>query len=327
MAFRQHVSKSSSTLLSGVLCPVATISTIIPIFLVIALGALARKRGFIPPAFLEAANRLVYYLAIPAMIFRAISRSSIGTEFNLMVITATLICVAATFGVALLTAYALVNRRGSGGTFTQCSFHGNLGYIGLAVIFYFLGDAGLVKGSIIAGLIMILQNFLAVLALQLFAPKGPSIGGMKQFISRIGMNPVILSALLGIGYAWWGAPMPLILDRSLQIISGLALPMALLLIGATLSLTLMKKQFFPALLANSIKLLVMPALGALVFTIMDAPATEYLPALILLAAPPATLTYVFAKEMHGDVDLAVAAISVGTIFSALTYSIWLHYLA
>jgi hypothetical protein len=82
-----------------------------PHFIVIALGALARQRGFIPPAFLEPANRMVYYLAIPAMIFRAISRSSIGTEFNLMVITATLICVAVTFGVALLTAYALVNRR------------------------------------------------------------------------------------------------------------------------------------------------------------------------------------------------------------------------
>ncbi|MGA6925052.1 MAG: AEC family transporter [Desulfosarcina sp.] len=47
------------------------LSTIIPIFSLVILGAIARKRGFLPAAFLEPANRLVYYLAIPAMIFRS----------------------------------------------------------------------------------------------------------------------------------------------------------------------------------------------------------------------------------------------------------------
>ena len=42
-------------------------------------------------------------------------------------------------------------------------------------------------------------------------------------------------------------------------------------------------------------------------------------------APPATLTYVFAKEMQGDTDLSVAAISVGTIASGVTYSVWLSF--
>ncbi len=303
----------------------ATISTIIPIFIVIVLGAVARSRGFIPTAFLEPANRLVYYLAIPAMIFRAISRSSLGTEFNLTVILIALACVAATFTLALSAAYALGMGGGRGGTLTQCSFHGNLGYIGLAVIFYFMGDGGLAKGSIIAGLIMILQNFLAVIALQVSGDKGVLVGGSGPFIRRVAMNPVILSALAGIGYAWWGIPMPLIVDRSLKIISGLALPMALLLIGATLSLSLVKRQFFPALLASLMKLLVMPAAGALAFFIFDLSPTDYLPALILLAAPPATLAYVFAKEMHGDADLAVAAVSVGTILSGFTYTGWLHF--
>jgi hypothetical protein len=53
------------------------VSTIIPIFAVIILGWFARWRGFIPPEFLGPANRLVYYLAIPAMIFRGIPRDSL----------------------------------------------------------------------------------------------------------------------------------------------------------------------------------------------------------------------------------------------------------
>jgi predicted permease len=47
------------------------------------------------------------------------------------------------------------------------------------------------------------------------------------------------------------------------------------------------------------------------------------PGLILLATPSATLTFVMAQEMGGEVDLAVAAVSFSTIMSAFTYALWL----
>ena len=49
------------------------LGTIIPIFVIIAMGCVARRKDFIPPEFLGPANRLVYHFAIPAMIFRAVS--------------------------------------------------------------------------------------------------------------------------------------------------------------------------------------------------------------------------------------------------------------
>lgn len=301
-----------------------TVSTIIPIFIIIALGAFARRKGFIPQTFLEPANRLVYYLAIPAMIFRAIAQSSLSTDLNLMVILITLGWLPVVFLLAMALNYMMGNKGGRSGTFIQCAFHGNLGYIGLAVIFYYLGDKGLVKGSIIAGFVMILQNFLAVLALQLYGTPKVGGSGLKRFVNQILINPVILSALAGIGYAVLALPMPVVLDRSLKILSGLALPMALMLIGASLSFSLVRIQLKDALLSCSIKLIALPVLGWLTFQHFGLAAVEYLPALILLGAPPATLAYVFAKEMQGDSQLAVAAISVGTILSGMTYAILLH---
>ncbi len=302
-----------------------TIQTIIPIFAVILLGVLARRKGFISQPFLEPANRLVYYLAIPAMIFRAISGSSLTSELNPKVVVATLVCIPTVFVFAWILNYLMGNAGGRSGTFIQCAFHGNLGYIGLAVIFYYLGDAGLVKGSIIAGLIMIVQNFLGVLALQLFADQKKDGGRIKQFLGRILINPVILSALLGIGYAALQLPLPVILDRSLKILSGLALPMALLLIGASLSFSLVKVQLWSALASSFAKLMALPALGLIVYRYLGLAPDDYLPGLILLAAPSATLTYIFAKEMNGDAELAVATISVGTVLSGFTYAAWLHW--
>ena len=299
--------------------------TIAPIFAIILLGVLARQKRFVTEPFLEPANRLVYYLAIPAMIFRAISGSSLSSEFNPTVVIATVACLPLGFGLALGLTWMMGNKGGRKGTFIQCAFHGNLGYIGLAVSFYYLGDKGLVHASIIAGLIMIAQNLMAVLALQFFAEHEGSEGRIKAIVSHILINPVIISALLGIGYAAMGFSMPVILDRSLKILSGLALPMALLLIGASLSFTLVKAQLWSALASSLVKLMALPALGLGIYRYLGLAPHVYMPGLILLAAPSATLAYVFAKEMRGDADLAVATVSMGTILSGLTYAGWLHW--
>jgi len=72
------------------------------------------------------------------------------------------------------------------------------------------------------------------------------------------------------------------------------------------------------------KLLLLPGLGLFIYRLSGLSLHDYLPGLILLASPSATLTYVMAKEMGGDTDFAVAAISLSTMLSALTFTLWLH---
>jgi malate permease and related proteins len=302
----------------------AVVTTIIPIFAVILLGAVARQRGMAPRAFLAPANQLVYYLAIPAMIFRSIARASFHTQFDHRVLFITLACVLVGFILAWVAAAATGMARKRRGSFVQSAFHGNLGYIGLAVAFYFLGDEGLVRASIIAGFVMILQNFLAVVALQVHSGSADAGMDLMKIAGRIVGNPVILSAVAGIGFSLAGATLPLVVDRSLRIVSGLALPLALLLIGASLSFTVVRRQGLSVVAVSALKLLLMPGLGLVLFRLSGAIAEDFLPGLILLASPVATLTYVMAGEMDGDQEFAVAAVSASTMLSALTFSLWLH---
>ncbi len=297
-------------------------ATIIPIFAIILLGWAARRKGFMPPEFLGPANQLVYYLAIPAMIFSAISKASLREEFHGAILFITLAAAAA----AYLTAWGLCRwQRMAGkraGVFIQSSGHGNLGYIGLSVAFYYLGESGLVRASLIAGFLMILQNMLSVLALQTHQTGGTSREHTGLLKALIG-NPVILSALAGILASAVQLPIPLVVRRSLDILSGLALPTALLLIGATLSFSLMRRHLGRVLGSVAIKLMVLPGIGLLLYHGFQLPPADYLPGLILLASPTATITYVMAREMRGDADFAVAAISASTLVSAATFSLWL----
>ncbi|MFH2219368.1 MAG: AEC family transporter [Pseudomonadota bacterium] len=300
------------------------VTTIIPIFAVIILGWVARRKGFVPEEFLEPANRLVFYLAIPAMIFREISKASLKTRFDIKVLCITLFAVVAVFAVSWGMGFVHRIRRGRLGTFIQTSCHGNLGYIGLAVAYYYLGTEGLVRASIIAGFVMILQNFLSVVALQVCSDSVPGKEDKLSLLWKILGNPVIVAAMAGILFSLAEIPIPLVVDRSLNILSELALPLALLIIGASLTFELMRLSIVAIFSSSALKLILLPGVGFALYRLFGIPSQDYLPGLILLASPTATISYVMAKEMRGDTDFAVAAISTSTLLSAVTFSIWLN---
>ncbi len=300
------------------------LNTIIPIFAIILLGLFARRRGYIPPEFLVPANRLVYYLAIPAMVFSAISRASLKTQFSFTTLAFTLAAVVSVFVIAWLCAAAGRYRQGTLATFVQGSVHGNLGYVGLAVTFYYLGNEGLVRASIIAGFMMILQNMLSITILQIYGDTSGEDHRWWQIVWKVAGNPIILAAILGILFSLLEIPVPVIVDRSLKILSAMALPTALLIIGASLSIKLLRANLKSVLAVSAFKLLALPAVGFLVFLMLGIEPVDFLPALILLASPTATVAYVMAREMHGDADMAVAVISGTTLISAITFIFWLQ---
>ncbi len=300
------------------------VSTIIPIFSIVIIGWFIRSRGFIPPEFLGPANRLVFYIAIPAMIFRAVSKASFKAQFNLTVLLITLSSVVAVFALSWIAGRMAKIGRKNLGTYIQSSIHGNLGYIGLAVVYYFMGQEGLVKAGIIGGFIMILQNFLAVVALVLFGKDVPFRENGLFFAQKIFGNPVILSAMAGIFFSVTEMPVPEVIGRILDILGDLALPMALLVIGASLSFEVMRLSKFAVISTNLFKLMLLPCMGFVLYGFYGISPSEYLPGLILLASPTATIAYIMAKEMSGDADFAVAAISSSTLISAVTFSFWLN---
>ena len=264
-------------------------TTIIPIFAIILLGWISRKKGFIHADFIGPANSLVFYIAIPAMIFSAISRATLTAHFNagILVITLSTAMVACVFAWVFGRACRL--KQGQLGSYVQISFHGNLGYIGLAVAFYYLGEDGFVKASILTGFLMIVQNLLSVLSLTFNAHQPDSARHGRTIVRNLVGNPVILSAMAGIICSFLKIPIPLIVQRSLDILSGLALPMALLIIGASISFQEARHRIKWVLSSSTTKLFLMPGLGYIAFRSLGFPPGEYLPGLIQLASPSARL--------------------------------------
>jgi hypothetical protein len=288
-----------------------TLNTIIPIFAVILLGLLAKKRGFIPPSFVSPANRLTYYLAIPALIFRAIAKSDFHTKFDSWLLMGTLLPLLIVYGVFWIVFLVLGVASKSRGTLIESTIHGNIGYIALAT------------AGILAGFVMLTHNSLAVIVLQLHSGNQGTGHGMKQILTKIIGNPIILTAIVSILFSLAQLQIPVIIDRTLAVIGNLALPLALLLIGASLSFRIQTRQLFLVLMVSFAKLIVLPALGLWFYVAFHLQPEMYLPGLILLSAPVATVSYILATEMNGDPKMAVSIISISTALSALSITFWL----
>ena len=301
------------------------LNTIIPIFAVIFVGWFAHKKQFMPQEFVAPANRIVFYFAIPAMIFKAISNASFSKNFDITVLGIAIVSLTLSYLLAFGIGKILKLKNGSLGSFIQSSSHANIGYIAFAVAYYYLGNDGLAAAGLFAGFIMIFQNLYSVVALSFWSDKNnPDKTIKSDIIAQVMLNPIIISAGLGIIFSMAEIHLPLFLSRSLDILGGMGLPTALLIIGASLSLGKNRAKL-PVIMASSlIKLILLPSVAMGLFVLMGIPDIKRLPILIILGAPTATVTYVMAGEMGGDTELAAAAISICTILSLFSYLLWLH---
>jgi malate permease and related proteins len=301
------------------MCAMVLLETIAPIFLIILLGCLIKQGRLFKDDFFTEANRFVYYVSLPLLIFIGIVKSGLGVLSPALILSVILPTVAL-FILGCCVGWLLGLRGGRFGTFVQSTYHGNVSYIGLAVVFYMLGENAFRQGSIMVGFLVLTTNLLSstILSLASPAPDRPGIGPLAS----IAKNPVIIASVAGIAAACAGLSVPAIVMKSMTVLANIALPLALVTIGASLTLSGARKSWRLGLLLCCIKLLILPGVGILLLNMLGLPLREASTGIILLATPVATLAYIMAEQIGGDADLASSAITLSTVLSLFTYMGW-----
>lgn len=296
----------------------AVIETIVPIFLIIVFGYIIHKKGIINDKFISEANRFVFLFPLPLLIFTGIIKSDIKSVFFTHIL-AVIIPTLALMVLSFFIGYTMKLKSGKLGTFIQTTFHGNVSYIGLAVLFYLLGEKGLKQGSILIGIMILLNNGMAIAILSLFSHQEKNI--IRPIISII-KTPVIIATFLGLFVIYVGIPIPKFLTKAMVILSNIALPMALIMIGASIGVKNIKKTFIYSVTSALLKLMVLPGFAALYFSMLAISFKDMLHVFILLATPTATTSYIMAYEIGGDPELASNAVTLSTILSPLAFIFW-----
>ncbi len=294
---------------------------VLPVFLVIGLGFSLKRTGLVNSVFLYQLNRLIYYIALPALLFYKIAVADFTASFNSMLLLGLLAGVFLTFllsyGYAALRGYPPEVR----GSFCQGAFRGNLAYIGLAIVFNAFGEEGLAAAGILLGFIVPFFNFLAIIALLLPHRHNGQRIGAAFWAQQLGFNPLIISSFAGILWSFLELPLPQVIDRSLDIITGMALPLALLAIGASFSLEKLRGDLSKALIATAIKIVWLPLCTALILFFLGIGGRDLAIGVIFAGTPTATAAYIMAQQMKGDAELSGSIIMLSTLFSVVSYTI------
>ncbi|MCX7965328.1 MAG: AEC family transporter [Syntrophorhabdaceae bacterium] len=296
----------------------AVIETIIPIFLIIIFGYIIHRKGVINDRFISEANKFVFLFPLPLLIFTGILKSDIKSVY-LSHILAVIIPTFALIFLSFFIGYAQKLRSATLGTFIQTSFHGNVSYIGLAVLFYLLGEKGLKQGSILIGIMILLNNGMAIAILSLFSHQEKNIA--KSILSII-KTPVIIATFLGLIVIYTGIPVPSYIFKAMVILSNIALPMALIMIGASIGIKNIKKNLRDSITSAMLKLFALPGFAALYFKLLNIDFKDIVHVFILLATPTATTSYIMAYEIGGDPELASNAVTLSTVLSPLAFIFW-----
>jgi predicted permease len=304
------------------------LQAVLPVFLVIAIGAAVRRYRFIGEPFIDTANMLVYYLLLPALLFYKIGTSNFREAFNATLVIGGYAATAATFLVAIFLSRTLGISPAERGSFVQATVRANLAYVGLPVVLSVVGDIGLRKGGILLGFMVPLLNSMAVVALILPHGNGKERAGenARRIGFQLATNPVILSCFLGIVWSSLKLPLPGLADKTLSILSSATLPLSLLCLGGAFSFERTRSGFRVAALAAGMKTVLVTALALAVYRWMGLSGDDLRVGVIMMGCPTAVVTYVMASQLKGDTDLASAIIIVSTAASAVTISGWLYLL-
>jgi len=301
---------------------VIVVNSLFPVFLLILLGGLLKKWGFTDPVFLRQSDRLIYYIFFPIMLFWKIGGASyvagnIDWSFHLV----TLLVITLMFLLSVLSIRLFGISDFQAGTFSQACYRFNT-YIGVAVILTALGEKGIAIFGILIGLVIPVINVLAVSTLIWFSGEQLSARGRLKVLTRaLAANPLILGCLSGFVYSRLIGSFPIFLNNTFSLMSMVTLPLALLSIGGALTFSGVRAHFANSLLTSAMKLLVLPLIGYVLYSLAGVGATEFKVGMIFLALPAATSIYVLSSQLNSDTDLASSAIVFSTVFSFFSLTV------
>lgn len=295
----------------------AIFESILPIFLLVLLGAGLKRLPVLNEGLWPGLETLGYYVLFPALLFLTLAQADFsGLELGA-------IGASAFFGVVLMIALLALlypihkARGGADATYTtifQTASRWN-GFIALAIAEKYVGPQGLAVVALVMAVNIIPLNLVNVGVLLWFSGDERGFG---RFVKRLATNPLILSCLAGILVN--AAPIELYppLAQTIDLVARASLGLGLLMVGAGLKAGDALRPGANAIVASVLKLFVMPALMVGIALFLGLSGEPVVLLAICGAVPTAMNGYLLARQLRGDAPLYAAVATLQTAASFLT---------
>ena len=301
-----------------------SLNATLPIFLMIIVGKVLQKLNIIDHHFTKIADKYVFVVALPALVFKDLTENDIRSNFNggyvLFCFLVTLVVILAIWGLTSL----FMKNQSEQGAFIQVSYRSSAAILVLAFIDNMFDGVGMAPLMIIGA--VPLFNIFAVIILTLKGDNGGRKPDLKTTLIQVIKNPILLSILVSLPFAFFHWHFPAFMNKAIAGIANTATPLALISIGATFEGYQAIKKIKPTIIASFIKLVLLAGLFLPLAIHIGYRDQELMAILIMLGSPATVSCYIMAKNTGNDAVLTSSVIVLTTLLSAVTLTGWIYVL-
>ena len=302
-----------------------SLNATIPIFLMMLLGMLFRKLGWMDEVFAAKMNKFVFLVPLPVLLFEQLATVDFSEVWDIKFILFCFVVTAISITISTLISM-LWKDRSIKGEFIQATYRSSAALLGIAFIQNIYGTAGMAPLMIIGS--VPLYNIMAVVVLSFFKPWNNSFDKalVKKTLKGIVTNPIIIGIVAGFVWSALKLPMPLILHKTVSSIGATATPMGLMSMGATFEMKKATSKMKPTLVAVFMKLVGFCAIFLPVATMLGFRNEQLIAILVMLGSATTVSSFVMARNMGHEGTLSSGVIMLTTLLSAFTLTMWLDVL-
>jgi len=295
-----------------------------PIYLTIGIGFLITRFGVFAKADMRVFGQFVIQIALPALLFNALSQRRFGDIFNADYLAAYAVGSLLVLAMAFVWARWVAHRSMSyASMFAMGMCCPNSGFVGYPVALLTLGGA--VAGVSLA-LNMVVENLLLIPLLLVLSDLDAHGHGnwrlaVSQTLRGLVRNPMILAIVAGVLASFWGVQLPGPISRTVTLFAQASGALSLMVIGGNLFGLRIHGLRLPVAQIAAGKLLLHPLVMLLTLTwLIPVHDVGLRTALQLTAALPMLGIYAILSQRHGHEGLSSAALLATTVSSFFTLS-------
>jgi len=220
----------------------------------------------------------------------------------------------------------IVSDRRKCGSMVQGIFRSNYIILGIPIVANMFGEEHMASASALVPISIIVFNFLAVMVLSYFSREKDVNAFSWDMVKNIITNPLIIASLIGVIYEMLPVKLPNILYKPISDLASIATPLALLTVGGQFEFKTVisnKKELSIAVIG---RLIVVPLIFLSIAIMLGYKGADLAPLIVLFGGPTAVSSYVMAKDMDCDSDLAAQIIIFTTLFSMASLFGWVFLL-
>lgn len=290
------------------------IAVVMPLFIIIALGALLRATKVADEKWIEILNKYELYIGLPALIVYNVlgvdAKNVIGND----VIFYNFALLIAIMGLTYLVAALLKLEKSIRNTYVICIFFGNIAYLGLPIITSLVKDSG---GSVsIHVAIYILVLF--TLGIGILEASMKQKKSLLTIVKNVFKSPLVLAALAGILLFLLQIHPPEVIKKTLQLVAGTSSPMALLALGMFIYRKIkFDKETLHVFVLVFLKILVVPAIF-FAFALAANIKMKFNISIIEAAMPLAVTPFALSQIYPLNKNIISLSVLISTVLSILS---------